>query len=212
MFAFGCGTCLARVWGMLIRRCAWHRSYHGYPFAFGIASWRGFRVSFTDGMCPGCAVRFRREWKLPEVKLRRAAFGWSNGLARAAMVVFVAASVIPAAHRLNDARPRGTVTAPSATVLVSSAPVQEESMPALAAPNRPGRIRTNPSRVVRAQAPRRTQFARAAIAKPSGSIPSASPAAVSVADSVVSATPAVIPSVRVAFAALPHAGLMQQAP
>jgi hypothetical protein len=163
-------------------------------------------------MCPGCAVRFRREWKLPEVQMRRAAFVWANGLARAAVVVFVAASVIPAAHRLDDARSRGTMTAPPATVLVSSAPFQEESMPAIAVANRPGRARTNPSLVARARAPRPTRFARATIAEPSRSIAPASPIVVSVADSVVSPTPAAIPPVRVAFAALPHAGLMQQAP
>lgn len=212
---------------MLIRRCAWHRSYHGYPFAFGIASWRGLRVSFTDGMCLGCTARFRREWKLPEVQTRRAAPGWATGLARAALVVFVVASFTPASHRLDDARTRGTMTAPPKTVLVSPVPFEEEPMPALAIAKRPGRTRTNASMVARGGARRPTLVARATFAAPSRSIAPASPTVVSIADSVVSVadlTPAVIPSVTMAspamesivvgvvVASVPHAGLMHQAP
>jgi hypothetical protein len=47
---------------MLISRCAWHRKYHGYPAITGIASWRGRRVQFTDGMCKACAAQLRFEW------------------------------------------------------------------------------------------------------------------------------------------------------
>ena len=35
--------------------------------AFGIASWRGLGVFYTDGMCRGCTIRFRRQWSLPEL-------------------------------------------------------------------------------------------------------------------------------------------------
>lgn len=46
---------------MLLCRCAWHRHYHGYPLVSGVASWRGFAVRFTDGICRSCLGRFRAE-------------------------------------------------------------------------------------------------------------------------------------------------------
>lgn len=41
---------------MLVRRCAWHRHYQGYPLLYGIASWRGAGIAFTDGVCRRCAA------------------------------------------------------------------------------------------------------------------------------------------------------------
>lgn len=183
--------------------------------AFGIASWRGFRVLFTDGMCPRCTVRFHREWNLPEIKMRRAAFGPASRLARAAMAVFVAASFTLVAHQLDDARTGETMIAPPETVLVPPVPF-EEPMPALAIANRPRRARTDASKVALAEAPRPTLSAPAT----TESIAEPSPIMVSVADPA----PAVIPSVtasppatqsaavEVAVVAVPHAGLMHQAP
>ncbi len=46
---------------MLICRCAWHSRYRGYPLLNGIASWRGWNVRFTDGICEKCLERFRAE-------------------------------------------------------------------------------------------------------------------------------------------------------
>jgi hypothetical protein len=46
---------------MLIGRCAWHPDYYGHPLWRGVASWRGWSVRFTDGICPRCLERFRRE-------------------------------------------------------------------------------------------------------------------------------------------------------
>jgi hypothetical protein len=46
---------------MLICRCAWHRRYRGYPLVSGVASWRGWTVKFTDGICDRCLQRFRAE-------------------------------------------------------------------------------------------------------------------------------------------------------
>jgi hypothetical protein len=46
---------------MLIGRCAWHQRYFGRPSFQGVASWRGFNVRFTDGICPRCLERFRAE-------------------------------------------------------------------------------------------------------------------------------------------------------
>ena len=46
---------------MLIRRCAWHRRYFGYPLVDSVVSWSGWRLRFTDGICRSCLVRFRDE-------------------------------------------------------------------------------------------------------------------------------------------------------
>jgi hypothetical protein len=46
---------------VLICRCAWHRTYQGYPLLNGIASWRGWSIRFTDGICDRCLARFRSE-------------------------------------------------------------------------------------------------------------------------------------------------------
>ncbi len=46
---------------MLICRCAWHQRYRGYPLLNGVASWRGWNVRFTDGICEACLGRFRAE-------------------------------------------------------------------------------------------------------------------------------------------------------
>jgi hypothetical protein len=46
---------------VLICRCAWHQRYRGYPLLNGIASWRGWNVRFTDGICEKCLERFRTE-------------------------------------------------------------------------------------------------------------------------------------------------------
>jgi len=188
---------------------------------FGIASWRGAWLSCTDGMCSRCTDRFRREWKLPELKERRVAFGAVYGLARAAMVVFVAATFTLAANRLDDARTRATMTAPPETVLVPPAPLSGE--PARAIANRPRRAVPSAPTATRRTAPLPTLFAHA----PFGSIverpeprSTASLTLASFAELDVADSTDVTGSVRrgspamgfTAIAAVPHAGLMQQAP
>jgi hypothetical protein len=46
---------------MLIGRCAWHVMYYGHPRWEGVASWQGWNVRFTDGICPRCLERFRED-------------------------------------------------------------------------------------------------------------------------------------------------------
>ena len=48
---------------MLICRCAWHQRYRGYPLLNGVASWRGWGVRFTDGICETCLERVRAEYQ-----------------------------------------------------------------------------------------------------------------------------------------------------
>jgi hypothetical protein len=49
---------------VLICRCAWHQRYRGYPLLSGVASWRGWTIRFTDGICEKCLERFRVEHRL----------------------------------------------------------------------------------------------------------------------------------------------------
>jgi hypothetical protein len=49
---------------VLLSRCAWHPRYHGYPLVEGVASWSGWGVKFTDGICADCATRFRAELRV----------------------------------------------------------------------------------------------------------------------------------------------------
>lgn len=71
------GTRLAAHSRMLIRRCVWHREYHGYPILYGVASWRGWRPRFSDGLCRRCARTARSQWDIPiaeRPRRRRARF------------------------------------------------------------------------------------------------------------------------------------------
>jgi hypothetical protein len=67
---------------MLIGRCAWHPRYRGYPRWHGITSWKGWRVQFTDGICPNCLDRVLREYR--ERLARRAAAQASSDVSTAA--------------------------------------------------------------------------------------------------------------------------------
>lgn len=209
MLVFGCGTWLAHDAAVLIRRCAWHREYYGYPMVFGISSWGEFRPTFTDGMCLRCTARFRRQWHLPELEARRFDFGSPNSWARAAVVVlFVAASVTLVTRQFGDMRTRETVTAPPETVLVPPVPVEAE--PAQAIANRSRRARV--PKVTPADAPRQTPFALARAAERAESMAAIPPAVVPIAEPVAADPASVVIASPVVFAAVPHAGLMQQAP
>lgn len=50
---------------MLIRRCAWHPWYRGFRLVYGVTSWRGHDVRFTDGICSGCSARLRGDLGAP---------------------------------------------------------------------------------------------------------------------------------------------------
>src|SRR5688500_19388325 len=75
---------------MLIRRCAWHRLYHGYPIIYGVAAWRQRGIQYTDGMCRRCAVTALAHWgKRPAMAppRRRMAARLQTPAGRAGMVV-----------------------------------------------------------------------------------------------------------------------------
>jgi len=126
---------------VLIRRCAWHRVYHGYRLPFGIASSGGWRVSFTDGMCLGCAARFRREWSLPPLKPSPTpVVAWLVGAAipRAAVAFVALATLVLAARPLDDLRtPRAVTPALSGVRPLVTVSIPPELVPRPRAAARP---------------------------------------------------------------------------
>ncbi|HUF92994.1 MAG TPA: hypothetical protein VMR23_11495 [Candidatus Limnocylindria bacterium] len=92
---------------MLIRRCAWHRSYNGYPMLYGITAWRQRGLGYTDGMCRRCAATALQAWgRSPEAEARprpviarlRNPAGRA-GIAVAAACILTALAVTAAARR-----------------------------------------------------------------------------------------------------------------
>jgi hypothetical protein len=185
---------------MLIRRCAWHRSYRGYPIAFGVASWRGLRPSFTDGMCLGCSAKLRREWNLPPLPAATDRYGLRGELVRVAAMAVMAVSLLLAARPLDELRMIRAIVQPPQTVLVPPAPVEEESVPSLAVAEVARRVATPSLRV-----------ATPSLSRPLG----ASYLGVTIAQTAMAPLPEQVRSrfpAEMTLAALPHAGLMQQTP
>jgi len=194
---------------VLIRRCAWHRSYRGYPFAFGIASWRGLSISFTDGMCLGCSAQLRRQWNLPPlpagVLLR---YGLRGELVRVAAMAVMLVSVVLAAGPLDDLRIPRAIVPPPQTVLVPPVTVDEEPMPSLAVAQVSRRATPAPA----ASSSRRPAAPSVDISRPAG----ASYLAVTVAHTAMPPVPRAVKTLRfpswVVVASVPHAGLTEQTP
>jgi hypothetical protein len=44
---------------VLVSRCAWHPRTYGHGKLLGVSRWSGWRVEFTDGICPRCATRLQ---------------------------------------------------------------------------------------------------------------------------------------------------------
>ena len=103
---------------MLIRRCAWHRVYHGYPMLYGVAGWRQRGIQFTDGMCRPCAATARQVWSAkargtPRLRsiLRRPS---GIAVATAAAFLLVALAFTVAGRRHGDGRDAGLSALPRA--------------------------------------------------------------------------------------------------
>ena len=142
---------------VVIRRCAWHRTYHGYWRLSGVASWRGWTVSFTDGVCPNCSARFRREGNLPPLEASEMAISWSfagAALPRAAVAFVALLTLVLASRPLDDLRTPRPVTAPPPVALASLTPAAG-APPALAVPSAARRVgQTRRPAIVRLVVPR----------------------------------------------------------
>jgi hypothetical protein len=97
---------------MLVRRCAWHRRFHGYPYFYGVASWRGRRVTFTDGVCRRCAARVRNEWKLVDRRPPLVLALRVRRIAAAALSVALLAGTMLSPGPLSDLPSRLAATTP----------------------------------------------------------------------------------------------------
>jgi hypothetical protein len=220
---FTCGTSLAIVGDVLIRRCAWHRTYHRYPMAIGVASWRGRGVSFTDGMCAGCAVHFRRQWNLPDVPAAVAVASFAPGMAflRVAATIVVILGFMLEARLLDDVRiPLRLAAAPEGVSVAAVTPAASapEVAPARAVSTR-SRPRPRPPSVK--APPARPQPVAVVAASPP--VVYAAPLEADAAVSLVGLTepaPEGVDTPRwpagawpsFAYASVPHAGLTQQTP
>ena len=103
---------------MLIRRCAWHRLYNGYPMLYGVVAWRKPGIQYTDGMCRRCAATALQEWSArpdaaprPRLILRR-----PRGIVIAAAAAFllVALAFTVAGRRDGGGRDAGLSALPRA--------------------------------------------------------------------------------------------------
>src|SRR2546428_462163 len=112
----GSGTEFALPRGVLLVRCAWHSRYHGYPRLLGVASWRGLRVQFSDGICPTCATRVMFDYAraVPPPEASR----WPDTRRAAALFVGVplTAALVLAAAPLSEPPPPPAVSALPADV------------------------------------------------------------------------------------------------
>jgi hypothetical protein len=127
---------------MLLMRCAWHPKYRGYPWLYGIRSWRGAGVSFSDGMCGPCARQWRAEFRSGRVRLGddppslpKLVPGWTLragvGLALATAVIFAASPLdLPTREIATPGgTPRPTEVAQALPATVTYAPLSSEPSP-----------------------------------------------------------------------------------
>jgi hypothetical protein len=113
---------LLPVFDMFVRRCAWHPLYHGYGKLLGITSWRGWTVTFSDGLCERCAARTREEWGLPPViaapedhrRAWRPAVAYAT-VALAASITTVVFGLALSSRDETGRQPSATVSRPTAT-------------------------------------------------------------------------------------------------
>lgn len=191
--------------------------------AFGVASWRGMQISFTDGMCRRCAVSFRHQWKLP---LPAPPLVPRFGLLRVAGTLMVVTGLLLAARPFEGPRAPATMTPPPETVLVP-APIELQSPPPVDVPRAPRRTRTAPPpRVAAVVVTTPAEAAPEPAPEPAPVVADSAPepvvtAALPEAPVVTVADPPVeLPSASAGrrrspaswFASLPHAGLTQQTP
>jgi hypothetical protein len=106
---------------VIVKRCAWHSRYVGYRIVYGIASWRGARLVVTDGMCRGCARRWRAESGGDLVGSASAPVipGW---MPKAGLAVAVLAAIVLAARPID---PPGRVV----TGAESESPASDAALP-----------------------------------------------------------------------------------
>lgn len=108
---------------VLLSRCAWHPRIYGSGRLLGVASWRGLRIDFTNGICEKCAARVRA----PIRRLPPADSPPKRGYGRASAVLVVAlavtAGLVLIARSTNDMpSPRAVATLLPRTAAIVQAP------------------------------------------------------------------------------------------
>jgi hypothetical protein len=180
---------------------------------FGIASWRGFRVQFTDGMCLRCSIRFRRHWNLPELSAAAARL-WRRAGVKVAAGLILITSMMLAARVFDPGSAPSTTVAPE-TVLVPSAPIDEDRSPVRSILRIARPLRMAAPEVAPESAPHLVPVAPPVApppAAPDDVVVTVQEADVAPIVPVALDEPASGPAPSSVFAATPHAGLTQQAP
>lgn len=174
---------------VFLRRCAWHRKYHGHGKFLGVSSWRGWGVTFSDGMCVDCAVLARAEWRLPAAprpapvprfgRTLRPEFAIAGVVLLLAVTTVTFGIAVGPPSAIDDAGPLAVATpAPASNqVVTASEPAPAASQPATPAPSSPrialqAPAESTPTTVVEAAresyraAPRPIRVVRAAAKRP----------------------------------------------
>ena len=112
----------------MISRCAWHLQNYGHSKLLGVASWRGLRIEFTDGICLKCGARVRAsEQRRPAESPVAAPSGGSWAFEIVVVLLALATGLMVIAQPVNDGasrlmlddvrqRPRGVLIARAPTV------------------------------------------------------------------------------------------------
>jgi hypothetical protein len=89
---------------MVLLRCAWHRQYWNFPKLYGVLSWRGRYLAFSDGMCRRCSQRWREDWRAvwDDESASPLVPSW---LPRLGIVIVLLAATILSARPLNQSLP-----------------------------------------------------------------------------------------------------------
>jgi hypothetical protein len=88
---------------VLISRCAWHPRTYGHGKLLGVSRWSGWRVEFTDGICPRCATRLQARRRGETEPAPRAVGGQTSEVVVVALGVMTGLVLI--AQPTNDTPP-----------------------------------------------------------------------------------------------------------
>jgi hypothetical protein len=97
--------------GMLISRCAWHPRNYGHAKLMGVASWRGLRIGFTDGICRKCAARVRAPGRRVDTGRDSVRRGGGRASAAGVAALAVLTGLVLAAQPANEGAGRVADTA-----------------------------------------------------------------------------------------------------
>jgi hypothetical protein len=134
---------------VLVSRCAWHPRNYGHGKLFGVTSWRGLRIHFTDGICRKCAARVQ----LPRRRPVAAGSPVARGGNRASKIIVVALAILTGLVLIARPANEGSTPVdvvhllPRALTVVQAGPTEPPGAPVRA--RRPGGARATTTAAAR---------------------------------------------------------------